>query len=90
MTEIGMALSNPLHGERLPGRVGSPLPGVAVRLVDDDGNEVGDGIPGEIQVAATPSSPSTGTAPMPRRTLSTDRGSAPATWRCVRMAAIGF
>ncbi len=50
MTEIGMALSNPLHGERLPGRVGSPLPGVEVRLVDDDGNEVGDGIPGEIQV----------------------------------------
>ena len=31
--------------------MGSPLPGgVAVRLVDDDGNEVGDGIPGEIQV----------------------------------------
>jgi malonyl-CoA/methylmalonyl-CoA synthetase len=50
MTEIGMALSNPLHGERLPGRVGSPLPGVEVRLVDDDGNEIGDGIPGEIQV----------------------------------------
>jgi malonyl-CoA/methylmalonyl-CoA synthetase len=50
MTEIGMALSNPLHGERLPGRVGSPLPGVEVRLVDDDGNEVGDGFPGDIQV----------------------------------------
>ena len=50
MTEIGMALSNPLHGERQPGRVGSPLPGVEVRLVDDDGNEVNDGIPGEIQV----------------------------------------
>ena len=28
MTEIGMALSNPLHGERVPGHVGTPLPGV--------------------------------------------------------------
>jgi len=36
MTEIGMALSNPLHGERLPGKVGSPLPGMEVRLVDGE------------------------------------------------------
>ena len=28
MTEIGMALSNPLHGERRPGAVGQPLPKV--------------------------------------------------------------
>ena len=40
MTEIGMALSNPLDGERRPGFVGSPLPGVEVRLVDDQGVEV--------------------------------------------------
>ncbi|NXG48225.1 ACSF3 synthetase, partial [Psilopogon haemacephalus] len=32
MTEIGMALSNPLHGVRVPGSVGSPLPGVEVRI----------------------------------------------------------
>jgi malonyl-CoA/methylmalonyl-CoA synthetase len=51
MTEIGMALSNPLHGERRPGFVGSPLPGVDVRLVDDDGQFVTvEGTPGEIQV----------------------------------------
>jgi malonyl-CoA/methylmalonyl-CoA synthetase len=37
MTEIGMALSNPLRGQRLPGSVGVPLPGVEVRLVDEDG-----------------------------------------------------
>ena len=37
MTEIGMALSNPLAGERRPGGVGQPLPEVEVRLVDDDG-----------------------------------------------------
>jgi malonyl-CoA/methylmalonyl-CoA synthetase len=42
MTEIGMALANPLHGERRPGHVGHPLPGVEVRLVDDDGNPAGE------------------------------------------------
>jgi hypothetical protein len=31
MTEFGMALSNPLHGKRIPGLVGRPLPGVEVR-----------------------------------------------------------
>ena len=33
MTEIGMALSQPLHGTRVPGFVGAPLPGVKARLV---------------------------------------------------------
>lgn len=50
MTEIGMALSNPLAGERRPGSVGSPLPGVEVRLVDEQGREVEDGQAGQIQV----------------------------------------
>jgi malonyl-CoA/methylmalonyl-CoA synthetase len=50
MTEIGMALSNPLHGQRLPGCVGAPLPDVQVRLVDEDGNLAAPGTPGEIQV----------------------------------------
>jgi len=36
MSEIGMALSNPLNGERKPGFVGKPLPGVHVRIVKDD------------------------------------------------------
>src|SRR2546428_12049007 len=40
MTEIGMALANPLHGERRPGFVGTPLPGVEVRLVDEAGRPV--------------------------------------------------
>jgi malonyl-CoA/methylmalonyl-CoA synthetase len=50
MTEIGMALSNPLDGERRPGHVGVPLPGVEVRLVEDSGEVVGDETPGEIEV----------------------------------------
>jgi len=51
MTEIGMALSNPLHGERRPGFVGMPLPGVRARLVDEEGAEVEPGTPGEIEIA---------------------------------------
>lgn len=50
MTEIGMALSNPLHGERRPGFVGVPLPGVEVRLVDEEGAPVEPGTPGEVEV----------------------------------------
>ena len=50
MTEIGMALSNPLDGERRAGHVGRPLPGVEVRIVDGDGRPVGPGGQGEIEV----------------------------------------
>ncbi|UFP93542.1 acyl-CoA synthetase [Gloeobacter morelensis] len=50
MTEIGMALSNPLHGQRRAGCVGVPLPQVEVRLVDESGVPVPAGTPGEIQV----------------------------------------
>jgi malonyl-CoA/methylmalonyl-CoA synthetase len=50
MTEIGMGLSNPLEGERVPGHVGRPLPGVEIRRVNDDGEPVADDDPCEIQV----------------------------------------
>ena len=50
MTEIGMALSNPLRGERVSGSVGIPLPGVEVQLVGDDANPVPSGTPGEVEV----------------------------------------
>ncbi|HSR69223.1 MAG TPA: acyl-CoA synthetase [Acidobacteriota bacterium] len=51
MTEIGMALSNPLQGERRPGFVGRPLPGVDLRLVDEGGEPFEEeGRSGQIQV----------------------------------------
>jgi malonyl-CoA/methylmalonyl-CoA synthetase len=49
MTEIGMALSNALD-HRVAGTVGEPLPGVDVRVVDENGRVVGDGEPGELLV----------------------------------------
>jgi malonyl-CoA/methylmalonyl-CoA synthetase len=50
MTEIGMALSNPLRGERVPGSVGTPLPSVEVQLVGEGGEPVAPGTLGEIEV----------------------------------------
>ena len=43
MTEVGVALSNPLEGERRPGHVGLPLPGVQVRVVGEDGQDADTG-----------------------------------------------
>jgi malonyl-CoA/methylmalonyl-CoA synthetase len=37
MTETGMNMSNPYQGERRPGTVGFPLPGVELRLAGGDG-----------------------------------------------------
>jgi malonyl-CoA/methylmalonyl-CoA synthetase len=50
MTEIGMALANPLRGERPPGAVGRPLPGVEARIVDDAGAVLPPGAAGEIEI----------------------------------------
>ena len=48
MSETLMNLSNPYNGERRPGSVGLPLPGVSVRNLDPDGNPVADGETGEL------------------------------------------
>jgi len=50
MTETGMLLSNPYAGERLPGTVGTPLPGVSLRIVDRDGGDLPAGEEGELLV----------------------------------------
>ena len=48
MTETLMNLSNPYEGERRPGSVGMPLPGVIAKLVGTHGHEVADGETGEV------------------------------------------
>jgi len=51
MTETGMMISNPYHGERRPGYVGRPLPTVEIRLKSEQGEIITRaGEPGEIQV----------------------------------------
>lgn len=50
MTEIGMALSNPLDGERVAGSVGFPMPGVDVEIFGEDGAPAAAGEPGEVGV----------------------------------------
>jgi malonyl-CoA/methylmalonyl-CoA synthetase len=50
MTETLMTIGNPYDGERRPGTVGRPLPGVEVRIVGPDGQEVPAGETGELQV----------------------------------------
>jgi len=50
MTETNMNTSNPLQGERKPGTVGPPLPGVEVRVVGDDGATLPGGETGLLQV----------------------------------------
>jgi malonyl-CoA/methylmalonyl-CoA synthetase len=50
MSETVMTLSNPYAGERRPGSVGFPLPGVSARIVDATGVEVGTGQVGELLV----------------------------------------
>ena len=48
MSETNMNFSNPYHGKRRPGTVGLPLPGVQVKIVDNNFNPVNNGKEGEI------------------------------------------
>ena len=50
MTETGMNLSNPYIGARLAGSVGTPLPGVSMRIVNHKGVDVKPGEEGELLV----------------------------------------
>ena len=52
MTEVGIVLSNPLDGERRPGTVGMPLPGVLSRVVGEDGQDVAPGVTGELHISS--------------------------------------
>ena len=50
MTETLLTLSNPLEGERRPGSVGVPLPGVEAALDHDDDDDDDDDAAGELYV----------------------------------------
>ncbi len=50
MTETGMNTSNPYEGERRAGTVGFPLPGVEVRVMNEEGVELPQGEIGDLQV----------------------------------------
>jgi len=50
MTETGMNTANPLDGPRIGGTVGTPLPGVTLRIVDDTGTACPPGKVGMIEV----------------------------------------
>jgi malonyl-CoA/methylmalonyl-CoA synthetase len=51
MTETNMNTSNPYDGDRVPGTVGFPLPGVALRIADPEtGRELPQGEIGVIEV----------------------------------------
>ena len=50
MTEAGMITSNPYDGERLPGSVGFPLPGISGRVCNERGQEVPRGEPGVLEI----------------------------------------
>lgn len=50
MTETNMNTSNPYDGPRVPGSVGLPLPGVEVRIADQDGTALAQGEIGAIEV----------------------------------------
>jgi malonyl-CoA/methylmalonyl-CoA synthetase len=50
MTEAGIITSNPLDGERVAGTVGYPLPGVELRIADEQGTPLAHDTPGVIEI----------------------------------------
>ncbi|MEO7964908.1 MAG: AMP-binding protein [Gemmatimonadaceae bacterium] len=50
MSETLMNIGNPYEGERRPGSVGFPFPGLSARIVGSDGSHVADGEIGELLV----------------------------------------
>lgn len=50
MSEAGMIASNPLAGNRIAGTVGYALPGVDIRITDDDGAVLPPDAPGNVEI----------------------------------------
>ena len=79
-----MIMSNPYEGERRPGAVGPPLPGVSARIVDEDGERARRRCGGRNpDPLAASRSPSTGGDPTPPPRRFTTAGFARATSGCV-------
>ena len=81
MTETGMILSNPLHGERRPGFVGNPMPGVEVQLVDESGRPWGRARQARSKFAVPWCFSSIGVVPPTRQRHFGKAGSVRATWQ---------
>jgi malonyl-CoA/methylmalonyl-CoA synthetase len=88
MSETLMIMSNPYAGERRPGSVGLPLPGISVLLLNPGGTPAGDGETGEIYLRG----PNVFSAYWRREEPPVRRSwmaiSAPATSRCAMAMAI--
>ncbi len=50
MTEIGVGMTNPVDGARVPGSCGQVLPGMKIRIVDEDARDAAPGESGEIWI----------------------------------------
>jgi malonyl-CoA/methylmalonyl-CoA synthetase len=50
MTEAGVITSNPVDSERVAGMVGTPLPGVSLRIADEAGRILSPGEVGEVEI----------------------------------------
>jgi malonyl-CoA/methylmalonyl-CoA synthetase len=50
MTEIGVGMTNPVDGDRVPGSCGPALPGMQIRIVDERGHDRAPGEAGEIWI----------------------------------------
>jgi malonyl-CoA/methylmalonyl-CoA synthetase len=50
MTEIGVGMTNPVDGRRVPGSTGPALDGMQIRIVAEDGSDAPPGEPGEIWI----------------------------------------
>ncbi|MEV0495408.1 AMP-binding protein [Streptomyces atratus] len=70
-----------LDGPRKPGSIGTPIAGVRVRLIDDEGRDVAEGAVGELAVSGPNVMAGTGTVRRPTRPPSPTAGSAPETSR---------
>ena len=75
-----MASFNHPHAERKPGSIGTPIAGVEMRLVDDDGKDVAAGEVGEIAIRGENVMKGYWQRPEETARRSRTAGSAPATW----------